>query len=138
MVNAEFLAKMHPNSILINTARGEVVDSDALIAAMNDKGIRAGLDTYAEEPGSSTAEFQSELATHPNVVGTHHIGASTKQAQNATAAGVVDTIESYAVGVVMNCVNMATGKLGHAHVTCLLYTSPSPRDRTRSRMPSSA
>ncbi len=117
MVNAEFLAKMQPNSILINTARGEVVDSDALIAAMNDKGIRAGLDTYAEEPGSSTAEFQSELATHPNVVGTHHIGASTKQAQNATAAGVVDTIESYAVGVVMNCVNMATGKLGHAHVT---------------------
>ena len=117
MVDADFLTMMKPKSILLNTARGEVVDSDALIAAMNEKGIRAGLDTYASEPGSSMAEFQSELATHPNVIGTHHIGASTTQSQNAIADGMVDTIEAYARGVVQNCVNMETAKLGHAHVS---------------------
>ena len=116
MVDGEFLKLMQPNSILLNTARGEVVDADALMAAMDEKGIRAGLDTYAEEPGSSMADFESALATHPNVVGTHHIGASTTQAQNAIALGVVQAIESYARGVVNNCVNMETTKLGRAHV----------------------
>ncbi len=117
MVNAEFLAKMNSRAILLNTARGEVVDSEALIAAMDEKGIRAGLDCYASEPGKSMAEFQSVLATHPNVVGTHHIGASTTQAQNSIADGMVETIEAYAAGAVQNCVNMETTKLGHAHVS---------------------
>lgn len=117
MVDAEFLKLMRPGTVLLNTSRGEVIDSAALIAAMDSRGIRAGLDVYPDEPGSSTGEFQSALATHPNVVGTHHIGASTTQAQNATAAGVVDAIESYARGVVKNCVNMETTKLGRAHVS---------------------
>lgn len=117
LVDSSFLGRMKPGAILLNTARGEVVDADALIAAMDEKGIRAGLDTYPDEPGSGTAEFRSSLATHANVVGTHHIGASTTQAQNAIAAGVVDAIESYARGVVSNCVNMETSKLGRASVS---------------------
>ncbi|MFK7819177.1 MAG: NAD(P)-dependent oxidoreductase [Planctomycetaceae bacterium] len=117
MVDAEFLGMMQPGSILLNTARGEVVDGEALIVAMNDNGIRAGLDTYPDEPGSGMAEYESELATHPNVVGTHHIGASTTQAQNAIAAGVIDAIDSYVRGDVKNCVNMETAVLGHAHVS---------------------
>ncbi len=117
MVNADFLALMQPRSILLNTARGDVVDSQALLSAMDEKGIRAGLDTYADEPGSSTGEFQSALAMHPNVVGTHHIGASTQQAQNAIADGVIEAIDAYERGIVENCVNLETTKLGRAHVS---------------------
>ena len=51
---------------------------DALI---EHRGIRAGLDVYPDEPGSGATEWSSKLAQHPNVVGTHHIGASTEQAQ---------------------------------------------------------
>lgn len=106
MVNAEFLAKMAPGSILLNTARGDVVDSEALISAMDERGIRAGIDVWPGEPGSSTADWESALSLHPNVVGTHHVGASTAQAQAAVAAGTVEVIEQYIAGNVLNCVNL--------------------------------
>ena len=89
---------MRPGAVLINTSRGEVGDEAALLAAMDAKGIRAGLDEIRDEPGSATGEFTSALAGHPNVVGTHHIGASTQQAQNATSAGTIDVIEAYRIG----------------------------------------
>jgi D-3-phosphoglycerate dehydrogenase len=53
MVNAEFLAAMHPGSYLINTSRGSVIDEEALLEAIRTKGIRAGLDVYDGEPGGS-------------------------------------------------------------------------------------
>ncbi len=105
MVNARLLERLQPHSIIINTSRGDIVDEDALIAAMDAKGIRAGLDVYADEPGGGEAEFDSVLARHPNVYGTHHIGASTAQAQEAVAQGVVEILEAYARGEVLNCVN---------------------------------
>ena len=72
---------------------------------MNDKGIRAGLDVYADEPSAGEGAFSSDLAGHPNTCGTHHIGASTDQAQNAVSDGVLDVIDAFAGGTVMNCVN---------------------------------
>ncbi len=105
MVNQAFLSRMKPGSILLNASRGDVVDEAALIAAMDEKGIRAGLDVYADEPGSGQADFDSILAKHPNVYGTHHIGASTTQAQNAVAEGVIEIIDAYLDGTVLNCVN---------------------------------
>ena len=105
MINAEMLAKMQPGTIILNTARGEIVDEAALIEAMDSKGIRAGLDVYANEPGSGEGDFDSVLAKHPNVYGTHHIGASTIQAQNAVAEGVIEVIQSHQTGDVINCVN---------------------------------
>ncbi len=108
MVDAAFLAKMKKNSILLNTSRGDVVDEAALIAAMDEKGMRAGLDVFADEPGSGTADFDSVLAKHPSVVATHHIGASTEQAQAAVADGTIDAIDAYRRGGVVNCVNMET------------------------------
>jgi len=108
MVDAEFLAKMKDDSILINTSRGDVVDEAALIAAMDARGIKAGLDVFADEPGSGTGEFSSALAQHPSVVATHHVGASTEQAQDAVAEGTIDTIDTYRAGDVTNCVNMET------------------------------
>ncbi|MEZ5165774.1 MAG: NAD(P)-dependent oxidoreductase, partial [Acidimicrobiales bacterium] len=90
LVDAAFLAMMKDRAILLNTSRGEVIDEDALLAAMDARGIRAGLDVFADEPGGSSAPFESRLARHPSVVATHHIGASTEQAQLATADGAVD------------------------------------------------
>ena len=117
MVNAEFLAKMAPNAVLLNTARGDVVDEAALLAAMDDRGIRAGLDVWPGEPTTSTGEWESALANHPNVVGTHHVGASTAQAQAAVAAGTVDVITAYLAGHVMNCVNLEKDTAGGVILT---------------------
>lgn len=105
LVDAAFLAQMKDKAVLLNTSRGDVVDESALIDAMNTRGLRAGLDVFADEPGSGTGEFQSELARHPNVAATHHIGASTVQAQNAVAAGTVDAIDAYRRGHPVDCVN---------------------------------
>ncbi len=114
MVNAEFLGWMRPGAILINTSRGDVVDEAALLAAIDAKGLRVGLDVYDDEPSSGQASWSSPLAQHPNVVGTHHIGASTEQAQRAIADGVVEVVDAFAEGQAANCVNLAPRRLGAA------------------------
>ena len=106
MVDAEFLAAMKPDAVLINTARGEVVDEDALIAALDSTGMRAGIDVFVDEPQSGAGTVDSPLARHPKVVATHHIGASTRQAQEAVAEGTVEVIEEYRTGSITNCVNL--------------------------------
>jgi D-3-phosphoglycerate dehydrogenase len=117
LVDADFLAAMNPGAILVNTSRGDVVDEAALLAALDAGHVRAGLDVFADEPGSGTAEWDSPLAKHPQVVATHHIGASTEQAQNAIAAGVVEIVDAFAAGEARNCVNLAPRGLGSATLT---------------------
>jgi D-3-phosphoglycerate dehydrogenase len=108
MVNAGLLAKMKAGTIFINTARGEVLDHTALAAAVKERGIRVGLDVYANEPAAATAPFSDDLAALPGVYGTHHIGASTDQAQEAIAAETVRIVRSYKeTGRVPNVVNLA-------------------------------
>jgi len=106
MVNEALLSRMAPGTIIINTARGDLIDEQALVRAMDDKGLRAGLDVFRDEPGSGEGELRSALASHPNVYGTHHIGASTAQAQDAVAEGVVEIIDAFTQGRVLNCVNL--------------------------------
>ncbi len=105
LVDRDLLAQVRPGTIILNTARGDLIDEDALIEAMEAKGVRAGIDVFADEPATSTGTFRSRLAAHPNVCGTHHIGASTEQAQEAVAAEAVRVIEQYAAGTVLHCVN---------------------------------
>jgi D-3-phosphoglycerate dehydrogenase len=112
MFDAALLGRMKEGAILLNTSRGDVVDEAALLDALDSRGLRAGLDVYPDEPGSGTSEWSSKLAQHPNVVGTHHIGASTGQAQAAVAAGVVEVIEAFVRGEILNCVNLAPTRLG--------------------------
>ncbi len=105
IVDKQTLTAMRPGAVLINTSRADVIDSDALLAALDSGNLRAGLDVYPDEPGSGTADWTSALATHPAVVGTHHVGASTAQAQAAVAEGVVDVIASFVAGQPRNVVN---------------------------------
>ncbi len=116
MVDAAFLAKIPNGATILNTSRGDVVDEDALIDALNKRGMKAGLDVYANEPGSGTGDFDSPIAKHPSVVGSHHIGASTTQAQESVADGMIEVVEAYAAGAVINCVNMEREITG---TTCL-------------------
>jgi D-3-phosphoglycerate dehydrogenase len=117
LVDRSFLELMKPGSILLNTSRGELVDEDALLEALDGKGLRAGLDVYADVPGTGAAEWVSRLAQHPRVVGTHHIGASTRQAQDAIADGVVEIIDAFVKGDTPHCVNLTPSRIGSATLT---------------------
>ncbi|RCW45724.1 D-3-phosphoglycerate dehydrogenase [Halopolyspora algeriensis] len=108
LIDRDLLTHVQPGTLIVNTSRGELVDEDALIEAMETKGVRAGLDVFADEPGASTGSIDSQLAKHPNVYGTHHIGASTEQAQQAVADEVVRMIDTFESGRVLHCVNLDT------------------------------
>ncbi len=108
LVNAEVLGRLKPGAIFVNTARGEVVDDAALKRAITEKGLRVGLDVFAREPADTTGAFEDEVVALPNVYGTHHIGASTDQAQEAIAAETVRIVRSFKeTGRVPNVVNLA-------------------------------
>ena len=106
LVDAQFLSWMQDDAVLLNTSRGDVVDESALLETLNTRSIRVGLDVYDSEPAAAQSEFHSDLAKHPQVYGTHHIGASTEQAQNAVAEGVIEIIEAFQNGEVLNRVNL--------------------------------
>jgi D-3-phosphoglycerate dehydrogenase len=108
LIGADFFGAMRDGAYFVNTSRGEVVDQEALRRAMREKNIRAGLDVYAAEPTSSAGEFADDIAREPNLYGTHHIGASTDQAQEAIAAETVRIIRTFKeTGRVPNVVNLA-------------------------------
>jgi D-3-phosphoglycerate dehydrogenase len=108
LIGPDFFKEMRAGAYLINTSRGEVVDQAALVDAIHAKGIRAGLDVFAIEPTSAVAEFADLIAKEASVYGTHHIGASTDQAQEAIAAETVRIIQSFKeTGQVPNVVNLA-------------------------------
>ena len=106
LVNAEFLGAMRQGAYLINTSRGSVVDEAALLEAIAAKGIRCGLDVYQGEPSGSKVAFDSALAMSLGVYGTHHIGASTDQAQTAIAHEVIRIVQQFSqTGTALHCVN---------------------------------
>ena len=107
-VDAEVLKHMKPGAMLVNTARAEVLDYTAVAEAVREKGIRVGLDVFANEPTVAEGSFDDPLLQLPNVIGTHHIGASTDQAQEAIAAETVRIVETFVqTGRVPNVVNLA-------------------------------
>ena len=126
-----------------------MVDYEALADAVRERGIRVGLDVYPNEPTTGTAAFADPLVALPGVYGTHHIGASTDQAQEAIAAEVVRIVASFTdTGRVPNVVNLARrtpathvlvirhrdrpGVLAHVFSTSGKPTSTSRRPRTSS------
>jgi len=108
LVGKDVFDAMKVGAILLNTSRAEVVDQAALEAAIDEKGIRAGLDVFEGEPTTATGECSVPLATRPGVYVTHHIGASTDQAQAAIADETVRIVRVFKeTGVVPNVVNLA-------------------------------
>jgi len=107
LIGEEFFAAMRPGAYFINTSRAEVVDHAALERAVRENGLRAGLDVFAGEPAGGTA-VDAPIFQLPGVVGTHHIGASTDQAQEAIAAETVRIVREYKeTGRPPNVVNLA-------------------------------
>ena len=108
LLDASFFRRMKPGAAFINTARAEVVDYAALENAVTDRGLRVALDVFPDEPATGSGDFSTPLAALPNVYGTHHIGGSTDQAQEAIAAETVRVITAYmTTGKVPNVVNLA-------------------------------
>lgn len=109
MCNAEFFNAMKPGAYFINTSRGTIVDENALAAAVKTKGLRCGLDVYQNQSPTPEADWKSPLADLPGVYCSHHVGASTEQAQGAVAEEAVRIIEAFKdSGQIENCVNAAT------------------------------
>ncbi|HEY3322125.1 MAG TPA: 3-phosphoglycerate dehydrogenase family protein [Planctomycetota bacterium] len=106
LINEAFLSAMKSGAILINTSRGNVVDTAALKKALATGKLRAGLDVFEGEPGGSEAEF-SDTALARSVVCTPHIGASTDQASEAIADEAVRIVKVFQqTGIPPNAVNI--------------------------------
>jgi D-3-phosphoglycerate dehydrogenase len=108
LIGRDFFDAMRPGSIFVNTSRAEVVDQSALARAVSERGLRAGLDVFAGEPSGGSGSVDDPIFQLPGVIGTHHIGASTDQAQEAIAAETVRIVRDYReTGRAPNVVNLA-------------------------------
>jgi glyoxylate reductase len=87
LIDARRLALLRDGAVFVNTARGEIVDEQALVAELVSGRISAGLDVFAHEP-----EVPAELLELPNVVLTPHIGSATRQTREAMTRLVVDNL----------------------------------------------
>lgn len=105
MIDAQAIAALPDRAIVINTARGELIDEAALVAALTGgKLAAAGLDTFAHEPLGA----DDPLVALPNVVLTPHVGGSTPDALDAVATSAVATCLRYLRGAQVDtasCVN---------------------------------
>ena len=94
MIDARRLGLMKPGSSLINTARGDLVDQEALIAALESGHLAgAGLDVYPDEP-----QVDPRLLAHPNVMTLPHIGSATREGREASGEKVIANIRFWADG----------------------------------------
>ncbi|MFY9557054.1 MAG: 3-phosphoglycerate dehydrogenase family protein [Blastocatellia bacterium] len=108
LINEKFFSAMKPGSYFLNTSRAEVVDQHALEVAIKERGVRAGLDVFSGEPAGGVGVVEDQIFKLEGVVGTHHIGASTDQAQQAIADETVRIIREYREsGRAPNVVNLA-------------------------------
>ncbi len=108
LIDEKFFIAMKPGSCFINTSRAEVVDQQALVRAVRERGLRAGLDVFAGEPTGGVGTVEDDIFKLAGVIGTHHIGASTDQAQQAIAEETVRIIREYKeAGRAPNVVNLA-------------------------------
>ncbi len=101
LLGEPILKLLKPGSVVLNLSRSSIVDEPALIRALDEQDLWAGIDVFADEPAGSSGSIDSALARHPRVYGTHHIGASTSQAQDAVSNAVIDIVDSLATDQVL-------------------------------------
>lgn len=110
LIGKEFFDRLTDGAIFINTSRAEVVQQAALEEAVNSGRIRAGLDVFEGEPAGGEGDYDGSLCTNGGIYATHHIGASTDEAQNAVATEVVRIVRDYkSSGHPPNVVNVPSG-----------------------------
>ncbi len=108
MLGASFFEALKPGALFVNTARAEVVDEAALLSAVKNRKVRAAVDVFDGEPAGGTGTVDSALFKEVAIYGSHHIGASTEQAQEAIADETVRIVREFKqTGRVPNCVNIA-------------------------------
>ncbi|MFT4693517.1 MAG: D-3-phosphoglycerate dehydrogenase [Francisella sp.] len=107
LITAKELAMMKDHSVLINASRGNVVDIDALVNALESKKLKgAAIDVFPVEPSSKNESFESPLKNFDNVFITPHIGGSTIEAQENIANEVSAKLIKYSDnGSTLNAVN---------------------------------
>ena len=106
IISKDLINKLKKGAYFINTARAGVVDEEALINAAKEEKIFAGIDVFSAEPEGKEGEINSEILNVKNIYVTHHIGASTEQAQNAVAEETYNIIKNYIdLGEIRNWVN---------------------------------
>ncbi|MGF7433216.1 phosphoglycerate dehydrogenase [Pasteurella bettyae] len=97
LMNAKRIAQLKPGSILINAARGSVVDIEALAKALDEGKVQgAAIDVFPVEPASEEEVFESPLCKFDNVILTPHIGGSTAEAQENIGTEVANKFVKYA------------------------------------------
>ena len=107
LVGESAFTRMRKGALFLNTSRTEVVDGAALRRAMSEKGLRVALDVFDREPEKAEAPFADDIVQLPGLYGSHHVGASTEQAQAAIADETVRIVQAFvADGSVRNCVNI--------------------------------
>jgi D-3-phosphoglycerate dehydrogenase / 2-oxoglutarate reductase len=106
IISADVLAALKNGALVVNTSRAEVIDEEALYAELSSGRLKAALDVFENEPEFKEGEFSNRLQSLDNVYVTHHIGASTSQAQLAVAEDAVDIVRGYVKeGKVRNWLN---------------------------------
>ncbi|REJ69167.1 MAG: hypothetical protein DWQ31_05635 [Planctomycetota bacterium] len=121
LVNAEFLAALGPNALLVNTSRGGLVDTQALREAIDNQGLRVGLDVFENEPAGGEANF-ADTGLAATLTGTPHIGAATSEASEAIATEVVRIVESFvSTGRPLNTVNLCARSPATHHLVIRHY-----------------
>ncbi len=96
LIGKEELATMKPDSFLINTSRGSIVDVDALTDAIDEKHLGgAAIDVFPKEPSNSKSPFTSPLIGRNNVILTPHVGGSTLEAQENISVEVSQKLVYY-------------------------------------------
>lgn len=106
LFNSKMFDLMKKNAILINTSRDKVINEDDLLKAIEEKNIFAGLDVFNGEPEDKAGPVSSKLQNNKNIYVTHHIGASTEQAQDAVAEETIKIITTYtSTGEILHKVN---------------------------------
>ena len=125
LFNDKMFGYLKNGAIFINTSRSGVVDEEALIKAVNEKNLKVGLDVFDGEPESKSGPVSSKLQSLDNVYVTHHIGASTEQAQNAVAEETVNIILQFIrSGIIAHWVNKAKITDSHFQLVVKHYDKP--------------
>lgn len=106
VISKKVLSRMRDGAFFINTSRAEIVDEDALYEEVKKGRLRAALDVFSDEPEYKKGKFKSRFQDLDGAYISHHIGASTRQAQLAVAEDAVDIVRGYLKeGKVRNWVN---------------------------------